>query len=108
MEPKKRIEIPFTDDDFVNHREPVTAAKITNSGIDPDFGAWGDKTGTIKNFEKVNIGDSEQTSPLPNIKDEKAFDDSPVFTDEGDERLPTDTLNERDTMNKFMLEDYDK
>ena len=68
-----------------------------DNGIDSDFTAWGEKPNTMKNFEPVDINIPTENTHFPSIKDDKAFNENPLYTEEADEHLPTDTLNERET-----------
>ena len=95
---------------ITNHEFPLSSTEefesaAHNRGIDPDFTSWGDKTET-KSFNREEVND-EGDVHLPNIKDDKVFDENPVFTEEDNEGLPTDTINDRETTNKFIIEGTD-
>ena len=82
--------------------------KASKKGIDSDFSNWSERQDTAKTKDKNPQDLNSFDSHLPNIKDDKAFDVNPVFGEEGDERLPTETLNERETLTRFYDEYTDK
>ena len=82
--------------------------KAVKKGIDSDFSAWSERQGTAKTKDKGESTPVNQTTHLPSIKDERSFNDNPHFGEELDERLPTDALNERETLTKFYEEYTDK
>ena len=86
---------------FTNSPETNFNMKSTEKGIDSNFSAWKEKPSTIKNFEKIDLNKNTNTTHFPSIKPEKTFDENPLFTEEVEENLPTDS-NERDTMNRFV------
>lgn len=105
METNKRVQLMGSNESFSNDEHPNHFQGPSDSGIDPDFGSWGEKADTIKTFEKSDT-DLNQKTHLPNIKDDRMFDENPMFGDGSDERLPTDTLNDRETLTRFVMEEY--
>ena len=95
---KDHLDSEFTHDYF---------PKALNKGIDPDFSNWSERQDTAKSKDK-NQQDLNNQLILPNIKDEKSFDVNPSFSEDFDERLPTETLNDRETVTKLYNEYTDK
>lgn len=100
METTSKVIIPH---EFPLSSTEEFASVVHNKGIDPDFTTWGDKTES-KSFHKEDFQEGGDTH-LPNIKDDRVFDENPLFAEEDNERLPTDTFNDRETTSKFVIEE---
>lgn len=100
MEINKRGPRGSNLEEFGNVEDPESYQDNVDKGIDSDFTAWGEKLDTMKNFEPVDLNIPAENTHLPNIKDDRAFEENPFFVEEPEERLPTDTLNERETGGK--------
>ena len=75
------------DSEFTHDYSP----KALSKGIDHDFSNWSERQDTAKSKDK-NQQDLSNQLILPSIKDEKSIDVNPSFSEDFDERLPTETV----------------
>lgn len=94
MEPEQKV-LLSQKQHFNDLGEPHFGPSNTDKGIDKNFSAWGEK-------------DEHKSTHFPSMKDDKALDENPLFTQEDNERLPTDTMNERETMGRFYDEAFEE
>jgi len=77
---------------------------VHNEGIDTDFHSWNDRVESSPQ-QPSEARVTDQTN-LQNKTNERMFDENPLLIEEKINNLPTDTLNERETMTKLVMENY--